>query len=81
MKFCICYENIGIFKDLCPNFDCSLLLYFKKYWAAFFSKISQNIYFMISVHKIRQKFKNDYVHFQWMSRYFGIFYSVQSGKF
>ena len=33
MKLCFSHENIGTFFNLCPNFDCPLLLYFKKYFS------------------------------------------------
>ena len=55
--------EILIFLELCLNFNFSLLLYFKKYQAAFFTQISQTIYSTILFHKIRQKSKNHCVHF------------------
>ena len=39
--------------------------------------MSQKTYSTVSVHKIRQKCKSQYVHFQWMSHSIGLFYSVK----
>ena len=52
MKLCFYYESIGTFKNLCPNFDCPLHLYFKKYWAGFFTKMSTKIYSMYQFIKL-----------------------------
>ena len=62
MKICFYHEDIGTFLNLCPKFDCPLPLYFKKYLAAFFTKMSQKMYSTISAQKIGQKCKNTDVH-------------------
>ena len=41
MKIYFYYENIGTFKNVCPNFDYPLHLYLKKYWDAFFTKLAK----------------------------------------
>ena len=38
MTFYVYYGNIQLFEKLCLNFDCPLLLHFKKHWAAFLRK-------------------------------------------
>ena len=63
MKFYVYYVNIQLFLNLCLNFNCPLLLCFKKYWAAFFTKMCQKVYYTTLLHKIRQKCKNQAVHF------------------